>query len=660
MKKTGMTVLLLFYLVQFARADDALNRGLFEAISAGNAQEVQALISRGADVSVALSEIKGKINTNDLLPVMTTPLGYALSRKNKEISRLLARNMVRFAVPFTWGTGGKGTKFELQTTVFYDDIEITEILLQRGASIAEADPTFLFSRASSIAMADFLLAHGGNANAKDANGASALHMIARDSSLKAPVAEWLLAHGADINAGDIEGRTPLHHAVLQCLPMNVKFLLEHGAEVNAKDNRGETPLHSMGSPDRFTYGYTYKNETKQLVEVLLAHGADVNAKDKDGLTPLGRVTATADQDLIKALQSHGGKTNVGPRVLFQQSLTQFKGHSENETLRTAIIELALKLEPAPASPPEAEAAAGRAAYIFKNSKSEDDTLNAAREYLKAIEAAPWVANYYYNLCTVLEKTPYTQQALNACKLYQIAAPNAADAADMQQRIAGIKYAVDKNKEQIKQRTKYLGSSEIEDLYRFGGMSGKVAGKDAAIKLVVDWQASPPRYQVFAACIEGDHVQGRAYDLVSTDTWDTLCKTGFHIVIKPEGAGFVELSGGGGSLRATLDELFQRKQKALEQSPIFKDSGDDKEMRFYVTYVQGGRDNKYSGYAMYESDCNGNLLRQDPRALPDDFSSQESRRIKEHFRVLTNFENKPQSWCNDKFWGKTGLDFREKE
>ena len=278
-----------------------------------------------------------------------------------------------------------------------------------------------------------------------------------------------------------------------------------------------------------------------------------------------------------------------------------------------------------------------------------------------------MANYYYNLCTVLEKTPYTQQALHACKLYLEAAPNAADAADMKQRIAGLKFAVEKNDEQIKQRTQYLKSTGQKEFYRLGGMSGKVvAGKDVALKLGVDWRSSPPKFQVVAACFdsEGHGWVSTPRDLVTTDTFISACKPtiSMRLVIKPEGAGFVEL-GDGGSLRTTLDELFQRKQKALEQSPIFKDYsyGNDKGMRFYVTIAQGASD-QYGGYAMYESDCNGNLLRHDPRALPDDFVSLESFRKDGmgRFNFLTDYMDKPQSGCNDKFSSKTGYHFGENE
>lgn len=54
-----------------------------------------------------------------------------------------------------------------------------------------------------------------------------------------------------------------------------------------------------------------------------------------------------------------------------------------------------------------------------------------------------------------------------------------------------------------------------------------------------------------------------------------------------------------------------------------------------------------------------LLRYDPRALPDDFVSQET--IKKEggpgrFNVLRDYSGAPQSGCNDKFSSKTGYKF----
>lgn len=640
-------------LVTTAWADDALNLALFKAISDGNVQEVQSLISRGADVSVAVSELKGKnppynatayidIKGGPLM-VAATPFSYAMSQKNKEISRLLARNMVKFAVPVTWGDDTKSITYPLRFAVADDDVEITEILLQRGANINDGAP--LFSAVGSTVMADFLLAHGANVNAKNADGEAALHQWGSFTTI--PVAEWLLAHGADISAKDAKGRTPLHAAVLRADPANVKFLLEHRADVNAKDNDGATPMHLLGSKD--FYHSKGKDAKQQLIELLISRGADVNAKDKGGQTPLSRVTATADQDLIQALQAQGGKSNIGPRELFLSSVAQFKDHSDNETLRISIIDLALKLKSAPPIPPEADAATGRAAYIFKNAKSDDDTLRAAKEYLKAIEVAPWVANYYYNLCTVLEKTPFSRQALHACKLYLVAGPNAVDTVDMQQSIAGLQYAVDKDNEQIKQRT--LGQSgDVNELYQIGGLSGQVSGKNVWLKLSVDWQAAPPKYQVMSECDDGSlgGIWTQVRDLVSADTWITLCSVNMHLVIKPDGAGFVQLGDANtGNIRTTLDELFNLRRKTLERSTIFSRDG-----KTYVGIFQGGKTMQYAGLAMYESNCNGNQLRQDARALPDDFVTAEMNKAGKS--AYYTYDKTP---CTSQFADKTGYSFR---
>ena len=217
-----------------------------------------------------------------------------------------------------------------------------------------------------------------------------------------------------MNAEDNSGATPLHNAADWGNKGVVELLISKGVDVNAKTNNnyyggGETPLHKAAF-----------RGNKEVVELLISKGADVNAKDASSRTLLQFTERISDpkvrQEIIALLQGQMAKQS-NPRQLLNSLLDQFKGHSDNDELRKSIIQAALKLQPAPAIPQEAEDAAGRAAYIFKTAKSDDDFLNTSKEYLKAVEVAPWVANYYYNLCTVLEKTPYTQEALHACKLY---------------------------------------------------------------------------------------------------------------------------------------------------------------------------------------------------------------------------------------------------
>lgn len=614
----------------------------------GNMNTIEALISKKADVNAKDNEGK-------------TPLVVALNKGHMNVVQALA------AAGASVNTSDKDENTPLHEAARSGNKDIVELLLAKGADVNaknKSKNTPLYNAAyhgKADVVELFLSRSQGNIEGKE----EAI-LLALRYGLKEVVAVFL-AHGMDVNARNKDGASPLHVAVnpygiVKDAVGLIELLIAKGADINAKDNDGDTPLlAAVGS---------YSGAKKEIVELLLAKGADVNARTNKGFgdkTPLQVTEGIKDpkvrQEIIALLQGQMAKQS-NPRQMLNSLLEQFKGYSDNDELRKSIIQAVLKMSPAPAIPQEAEDAAGRAAYIFKSAKSEDDMLATAKEFLKAVELAPWVANYYFNLCTVLEKTPYTQQALHACKLYLDAAPNAADAAEIRQRIAGLKFATEKNNEQIKQRTAYFGRQGHKELYRDGGISGQVAGKDVVVKLVVNWQASPPKYQIFSSCFEGDQVLGGPDDLVSTDTWFNLCGTSFHLIIKPDGAGYVEL-GGGGSLRTTLDELFQRKQKALAQSPIFKDYGygDDKGIRFYVGYLHGGRDNNYAGYAMYESDCNGNLLRKDPRALPDDFVSQETMKKEGgtgRFNSLMDYQGKPQSGCNDKFSSVTGYKFGENE
>jgi ankyrin repeat protein len=57
------------------------------------------------------------------------------------------------------------------------------------------------------------------------------------------VAELLLAHKADVNAKSKGGFTPLHFAASEGHQDVAEVLLAHKADVNTKDDSGWTPLH---------------------------------------------------------------------------------------------------------------------------------------------------------------------------------------------------------------------------------------------------------------------------------------------------------------------------------------------------------------------------------------------------------------------------------
>ena len=78
------------------------------------------------------------------------------------------------------------------------------------------------------------------------------------------MAELLLRHGADVNAKDEEGKTPLSGASKFEV---FELLLSHGADPNVQDNYGATPL---------LLACLYNNVKISVPTLLLAHGALVN------------------------------------------------------------------------------------------------------------------------------------------------------------------------------------------------------------------------------------------------------------------------------------------------------------------------------------------------------------------------------------------------
>ncbi len=637
---------------------------LFAAIESGRIDVAELLIANGANVNAKNSDgmpplckaiynkykdaaellIAKGADVNAKEKDGTTPLSNAASSDSKEVAELLiakgadvnAKNNAGWT-PLHYAASG-------------DSKDVTKLLIANGADVnAESNGggTPLMVAANRPAtqgnrdVAELLIARITDVNAKDKNGYTLLYTLTHNGNGNKNIAELLIAKGADVNA-----RTHYYNETLLFGVANkdmAEVLIAHGAYVNAKDDNGETPLHL--------------EHNKDVAEVLIAHGADVFAKDTYGKTPLQR---TDNPSVLALIQARIIKQS-DPLQALNSLLVQFKGQASNENLRRSIIDLALKLEPNPAIPPEAEAAAGRGTYIFKNANSVDDKLISAKEFLTAIELAPWVANYYYNLCTVLEKTPYLPQALHACKLYLVAAPNAIDVGDMRQHIAGLQYAVDKDKAQMTKRTAYVGHVGREELYRFGGISGEVSGKDVVLKLFVDWDSAPPKYQIFAGCYGKDHTLGETHDLVSTDEWLGFCDpvVSMHLVIKPEGEGFVEVNtASGGNVRATIEELFKAKQETMAQVTLLSSFVGDQE-RFYIPYVQGGTHD--IGWLMFESDCNGSILKKDPRALPDRFVPAATG-LKEggFFPNLDLYGKTSTDICTSRFSSKTGYHFGEME
>jgi ankyrin repeat protein len=89
---------------------------------------------------------------------------------------------------------------------------------------------------------------GGDVNARDAAGQTALHVAAARNCRQA--VDWLVRAEAEIDAADDHGMTPLHLAAANGCADVLDQLCSYGAEINRPDAAGDTPLHLAARRNR--------------------------------------------------------------------------------------------------------------------------------------------------------------------------------------------------------------------------------------------------------------------------------------------------------------------------------------------------------------------------------------------------------------------------
>ncbi|MFZ0736005.1 MAG: hypothetical protein WBL70_17715 [Candidatus Acidiferrales bacterium] len=113
-----------------------------------------------------------------------------------------------------------------------------------------------------------------------------------------------------------------------------------------------------------------------------------------------------------------------------------------DSLRERIIRVALKLDPRPSIPENANRHYVYALAAIQDGKTTGDIskLDDSIDQLnQALRIAPWWPEAYYNLALVLEERKLYADAARNLKLYLLAAPKAQDAAVVQQKIYQLEY-----------------------------------------------------------------------------------------------------------------------------------------------------------------------------------------------------------------------------
>ena len=159
-----------------------------------------------------------------------------------------------------------------------------------------------------------LIAEGADVDARQADGAAALHWAAYWD--EADALARLIRAGADVNARNDYGATPLWAACANRHPGAVDRLLAAGADPNLGLGSGETLLMRCAHTG-----------DSRAVRALLAHGVDVDATEPArGQTALMWAAANRQAAATRVLIEHGAAVDARTRTV-----PQFRGTGERST-----------------------------------------------------------------------------------------------------------------------------------------------------------------------------------------------------------------------------------------------------------------------------------------------------------------------------------------
>ena len=161
-----------------------------------------------------------------------------------------------------------------------------------------------------------LLTNSIDINAKLSSTKTLLHIAVQENNIE--IVKFLLKHGANPNAKDANGNTPLHEVMSefflyeQSSKIIVKLLLEYGADINIKNKYGETLLDVVLIKSK----KYYRLIIREFIEFLLDNGAKFNKPEAEIIYAV----LTNDIAKVKSLLEKGVDVNTVAPTLFYWAL----------------------------------------------------------------------------------------------------------------------------------------------------------------------------------------------------------------------------------------------------------------------------------------------------------------------------------------------------
>jgi ankyrin repeat protein len=315
------------------KTDARTTSPLIMAITRGNKSLVERLLRNGADPRAC--DIEG-----------VTPLAATARQGDNTLPSVLIK-----AGADVNAKGDDGMTPLMWAASAVDNVEAARTFLRLGADVNAQDndgDTALMVQVGLSGVEPpnpeaihLLLSHGAKLNMRNKKRETALMRAIQGAYANTELIGMLLDKGADIDARTRDGKTVVDYARvrnrtdllrfilkrgfhLSILPRNealgvaaeggdlkaVKALMNAGADVNATLSDGDTPLLRAALLGGSGEGYSplivaLRTGKAAVARYLLEHGADGRATDRDRHTALYRAAATAQWEIVRALDSNG-------------------------------------------------------------------------------------------------------------------------------------------------------------------------------------------------------------------------------------------------------------------------------------------------------------------------------------------------------------------
>ncbi len=262
--------------------EGALENNLMVAASNGCIQEIERLISKGADIDAETDEgatpLIFAVANNQLSSVLT------LLSHNPDVNKVTLNNETPLII-----------------SVKNQNTEIAEALIRGGADIDLADkfgatPLHYASLTGSLNMTDLLLYYAADCNKKSNDGTTPL--MAAIWSGYADITDLLFQNGANLESRDNAGFTPLLIAAQNGDTLLMNLLIKEGVDIYEKN------IYSYNA-----LALAIEANHKPAVELLLEKGDKWTTPENGGVNPYTVASAFGRKDIAELLE----KKNIPER-----------------------------------------------------------------------------------------------------------------------------------------------------------------------------------------------------------------------------------------------------------------------------------------------------------------------------------------------------------